>query len=143
VPDADRGSNFILKLDERSLPSGYRVTTENPRVQRLTRGKIAKFNFGVTLHRIVRLDLADQAFEYGGTTVQTHWSHVLDDLLAQLREQPSILRITYLAENESEALVEERVAAIRELIATRWHELNCCYDLKIEIEYFWRTGSPE
>ena len=36
VPNEDRGSNFILKLDERSLPSGYRLTTENPRVQRAT-----------------------------------------------------------------------------------------------------------
>ncbi len=143
VPDPDRGSNFILKLDERSLPSGYRVTTENPRVQRLTRGKVAKFNFGVTLHRVVRLDLADQAFEYGGTAVQAHWTYVLDDLITQLREQPSILRITYLAENESQELVQQRVDAIHELIATRWRELNCCYDLKIEIEFFWRTGSPE
>ena len=32
VPDEDRGSNVILKLDERSLPTGYRLTTENPRV---------------------------------------------------------------------------------------------------------------
>ena len=32
------GSNFILKVDPRSLPSGYRMTTENPRVVRLTAG---------------------------------------------------------------------------------------------------------
>ncbi len=30
VPDEDRGSNFILKLDDRTLPTGYRVTGENP-----------------------------------------------------------------------------------------------------------------
>ena len=30
VPDEDRGSNFILKLDDRTLPSGYRVTSEEP-----------------------------------------------------------------------------------------------------------------
>jgi hypothetical protein len=143
VPDPDRGSNFILKLDERSLPSGYRVTTENPRVQRLTRGKMVKFNFGVTLHRVVRLDLADQAFESGGATVQAHWHYVLDDLLTQLREQPSILRITYLAENKSEKLVRQRLKAVHDSIAARWRELNCCYELKIESEIFWRTGSPE
>jgi len=32
------GTNFLLKVDERSLPSGYRLTTENPRVIRLTAG---------------------------------------------------------------------------------------------------------
>jgi uncharacterized repeat protein (TIGR01451 family) len=142
VPDPDRGSNFILKLDERSLPSGYRVTTENPRVQRVTRGKVAKFNFGVTLHRVVRLDLADQAFEFGGTAIQEHWGYVLDDLFTQLQEQPSILRITYLVEAESEALAQQRLQALRDLIAARWKEMNCCYDLKIEIEIFWRTGAP-
>ena len=30
VPDEERGSNFILKLDDRTLPTGYRLTTENP-----------------------------------------------------------------------------------------------------------------
>lgn len=143
VPDPDRGSNFILKLDERSLPAGYRVTTENPRVQRLTRGKLAKFNFGVTLHRVVRLDLADLAFEAGGAAIQEHWSYVLDDLLTQLREQPSILRITYLVENEPADLARRRLQAVHDGIAARWRELNCCYDLKIESEIFWRTGGPE
>ncbi|MCW8859305.1 MAG: hypothetical protein OQK97_06340, partial [Deltaproteobacteria bacterium] len=51
VPDEDRGSNFIMKLDDRSLPTGYRVVTENPRVQRATRGKMMRFNFGATIHR--------------------------------------------------------------------------------------------
>lgn len=143
VPDPDRGSNFILKLDERSLPSGYRVTTENPRVQRLTRGKLAKFNFGVTLHRVVRLDLADLAFEAGGAAIQEHWVYVLDDLLTQLREQPSILRITYLVENEPEDLARRRLQSVHDGITARWRELNCCYDLKIESEIFWRTGGPE
>jgi len=41
------GSNFILKVDENSLPSGHRVTTENPRVVRLTAGTMAQINFGV------------------------------------------------------------------------------------------------
>src|SRR5690606_36315816 len=42
VPNADRGSNLVMKLDERTLPSGFRVTTENPRDVRLTRGKMSK-----------------------------------------------------------------------------------------------------
>lgn len=42
----DIGSNFLLKLDVRSLPTGYRVTTENPRVVRLSAGLMSRLNFG-------------------------------------------------------------------------------------------------
>lgn len=142
VPNPDRGSNFILKLDERTLPSGYRVTTENPRVQRLTRGKAIKFNFGAAIHRLVRLDLADAAFEPDKTEIRQHWQYVIDDLFTQLREGPSVLRITYLGDIESEALAERRVKAIKRLIEQRWKALNCCYDLPVETEVFWRTGKP-
>jgi hypothetical protein len=64
LPD-DRGSNFILKLDTRSLPTGYRMTTENPRVVRLTPGKMTEMNFGATLTRVVRVDLNARAFVGG------------------------------------------------------------------------------
>jgi uncharacterized repeat protein (TIGR01451 family) len=45
----DRGSNFILKVDPKSLPQGARVTTENPRVIRITSALMQKINFGVQL----------------------------------------------------------------------------------------------
>ena len=35
------GSNFILKLDTRTLPTGYRMTTVNPETVRLTRAHLA------------------------------------------------------------------------------------------------------
>ncbi len=142
VPNPDRGSNFIIKLDERSLPSGYRVTTENPRVQRLTRGKAAKFNFGVTVHRVVRVDLTDAAFEPGGAEIREHWHYVIDDLFKQLREGPSVLRLSYLGDRESGSLAARRVKATKKLIAKRWKALSCCYNLQIETEVFWRTGRP-
>jgi uncharacterized repeat protein (TIGR01451 family) len=48
VPDEARGSNAVLKLDPHTLPLGYEVTSENPRVVRLTRGKMTRVNFGAT-----------------------------------------------------------------------------------------------
>jgi large repetitive protein len=42
LPDQSIGSNFILKLDARTLPTGYRITTENPRTVRVTAGKVTK-----------------------------------------------------------------------------------------------------
>ena len=46
IPDAAIGSNFLLKLDPRTLPTGYQVTSENPRDVRVTRGKVTVLNFG-------------------------------------------------------------------------------------------------
>jgi large repetitive protein len=47
VPDARIGSNFVLKVDTRTLPLGWNTTTDNPRSIRLTRGKFGELNFGV------------------------------------------------------------------------------------------------
>ncbi|NKB15823.1 MAG: hypothetical protein HC774_01145, partial [Sphingomonadales bacterium] len=47
VPDARIGSNFVLKIDERTLPLGWEVTHDNPRSIRLTRGILGELNFGV------------------------------------------------------------------------------------------------
>jgi len=60
---ATAGENFILKVDERSLPAGYRMTTENPRVTRVTPGTMTEVNFGaaVTLP-VVRVDLSAASF---------------------------------------------------------------------------------
>ena len=51
VPDARIGSNFVLKIDVRTLPLGWVVTTDNPRSIRLTRGKFGELNFGVASRR--------------------------------------------------------------------------------------------
>jgi large repetitive protein len=142
VPNEARGSNFIMKLDERSLPSGYRVTTENPRVQRATRGKMLKFNFGAAIHRVVRLDLADGVFEKGSTELRPQWQSRIDLLIIELQKDPSILRLSYLGENETEDEVEDRLDAIEELISDRWQQIDCCYKLLIEKEVFWRKGKP-
>ena len=142
VPNPDRGSNYILKLDERSLPSGYRVTTENPRVQRATRGKMLKYNFGAAIHRVVRLDMADAVFKPNSTEMRLQWKSRIDLLITELAKDPSVLRLSYMAEIEDEDLVDDRVAAVKKAISRRWEELNCCYKLMIETEVFWRTGGP-
>lgn len=142
VPSEVRGSNFIMKLDDRTLPSGYRVTTENPRVQRATRGKMLKFNFGATIHRVVRLDLADGVFEKDSSELRPQWRTRIDMLIIELQKDASILRLSYLGENETESEVENRLDAIEELISDRWAELDCCYKLTIETEVFWRKGKP-
>ncbi len=49
VPDARIGSNFVLKVDPRTLPAGYELTQDNPQSIRLTRGKFGELNFGAAL----------------------------------------------------------------------------------------------
>jgi hypothetical protein len=138
TPDETRGANYILKLDEHSLPSGYRVTTENPRVLRLTRGKMMKFNFGAAIHHVVRLDVADGVFKPGSKEIREQWLPRIDLLLNELKKAPSLLRISYLGDTESDSVVDERLAAVKALIKEKWKG----YPLTIETEIHWRRGGP-
>jgi uncharacterized repeat protein (TIGR01451 family) len=142
TPREDRGSNFVLKLDDRTLPSGYRASTRPVRVERATRGKALRFNFGASIHRVIGLDLTDAVFEPGTTKMRGHWEPRVDLLLEQLKKGPAILRLSYLADLENEPLVRRRLAAIKEEIMHRWQALNCCYALTVEPEVFWRLGAP-
>jgi uncharacterized repeat protein (TIGR01451 family)/fimbrial isopeptide formation D2 family protein len=142
VPDEDRGSNFILKLDERSLPSGYRMTTENPRVQRATRGKMIRFNFGATIHRVVRIDIADGVFEPGTSEIRIQWRPRIAQLLEELKKAPSVLRLSYLGDVEPKGLVEERLEALKKSITEQWKHPEAGHQLTIETEVFWRRGAP-
>jgi uncharacterized repeat protein (TIGR01451 family)/fimbrial isopeptide formation D2 family protein len=142
VPDEDRGSNFILKLDERSLPSGYRLTTENPRVQRATRGKMLRFNYGATIGRVVRIDIADGAFEPNTTELRLQWKPKIAQLIAELKKAPSVLRLSYLADVERERLVRKRLNALKNEITGEWSRSDGGYRLVVETEVFWRRGGP-
>lgn len=139
VPDEDRGSNFILKLDDRTLPTGYRVIGENPQVQRATRGKMLRYNFGATIHHVISMDVANGVFHPDTTKMRMQWQPRIDLLLKELRKGPSVLRLSYLAENESKGLVEKRLKALKKEISGKW---DGTYPLTIETEVFWRKGSP-
>jgi large repetitive protein len=142
VPEEDLGSNFIMKLDDRSLPTGYRVVTENPRVQRATRGKMMRINFGATLHRVVTINIADAVFEPGTTNIRLQWQDKFDQLLDVLKESPALLRLSYLGDVEGESLVEERLKTIKQEMKDRWNAEKREYSLTIETEIFWRRGAP-
>jgi uncharacterized repeat protein (TIGR01451 family) len=142
VPDEDRGSNFILKLDERSLPSGYRLTTENPRVQRATRGKMLRFNYGAAIHRLVRIDIADGVFEPNTTTLRLQWTPKIAQLIEELKKAPSVLRLSYLADVERQGLVRKRLDELKKEIAIQWNRSDGGYKLVVETEVFWRRGGP-
>jgi uncharacterized repeat protein (TIGR01451 family) len=142
TPNEDRGSNFVLKLDDRTLPTGYRLSTDQVQIKRATRGKALKFDFGASIYRVVAIDLSDAAFEPGKTEIRPQWRPRLNLLLEELRKAPSVLRLSYVADTEDAALVERRVEALKRQLADEWHTGKDNYVLSIEPEVFWRLGAP-
>lgn len=132
LPDQRIGSNFIMKLDTRTLPTGYRLTTENPRVVRLTAGKMSKLNFGAAIGRVVRLDLTDAAFEEGSLILKGRWRQGIDDLIGLLRQEHSVLRLSYVDAGAIPALAARRIKAVKNDIAKLWEAKDGQYRLEIE-----------
>ncbi len=142
IPDADIGSNFIMKLDTRTLPTGYRVTTENPRTVRVTRGKVTKINFGAAITRVVKLDLNDKVFVAGSDELKPKWMTDVDTMIRLLEPSPSVLRINYYPGAENATVTRGRVKVIQQLITRKWAGGNKRYKLPIEIRIVRVEGAP-
>jgi len=142
TPNQSRGSNFVLKLDDRTLPSGYRMSTDQVQIQRATAGKALRVNFGASIQRVVAIDLLDAAFEPGKTEIRAQWRPRLNLLVEELRKAPAVLRLSYVADTEDAALVNRRVEAVKRQLTEAWGAANSNYVLTIEPEVFWRRGAP-
>lgn len=133
VPNEMRGGNFIVKVDERTLPSGYRVVTENPRVVRLSQGRLVKANFGASIHRVVRLDLTPDAFD--GKQLKPGYQEQMSNVLQALHAEPSILRIAYrMPVGEKPKVARQRIKSVTTWVKKNWEPQECCYDLQLEEE---------
>jgi large repetitive protein len=122
VPNAERGSNVAIKLDARTLPTGYRVTTENPEVVRATRGRVVRINFGAALMRVVRIDMDQAAF-----TTESALSEVFDkaltDLVPGLEQAPTVVRLVYTRrQGETEAAAQRRAHAASRRLQDLWND---------------------
>jgi hypothetical protein len=142
TPNESRGSNFMLKLDDRTLPTGFRPSTERFQIKRATRGKALNFSFGASIFRVVGLDVADAVFVPDSTEMRPQWRPRLELLMEELQKAPSVLRLSYLADVEDPKLVARRVKAMTRMIKDAWRDLDCCYRLSVEHEVFWRMGKP-
>jgi uncharacterized repeat protein (TIGR01451 family) len=142
TPNESRGSNFALKLDDRTLPSGFRLSTDQVQIQRATRGKMLQLNFGASIHKVVGIDLSDAVFEPGTTEIRVQWRPRIELLLEQLRKEPAVLRLSYVADIEDASLVERRVEAVKRQLSKTWEATKSSYVLTIEPEIFWRRGAP-
>lgn len=117
VPDAQIGSNFVLKLDTRTIPAGYAPTSDNPQSIRLTRGKVSKLNFGVARARTLAVSLDARAFETGSPGLRTSFLARLAGLKAAT-PQRLVVRITYnAAPGEDAELAKARLASVAQAVA--------------------------
>ena len=74
--------------------------------------------------------------------MRQQWEPRLGLLLNELRKGPAVLRLSYVADLESEALVNERLDDLKDRIMTAWLQGGGNYELVIEPEVFWRLGGP-
>jgi large repetitive protein len=142
LPDSKIGSNFVMKLDTRTLPTGYRLTTENPRDVRLTAGKVTKLNFGAAITRVVSLDLNGVVFKKSSLELLPDWRLQLSTLIQTLDVEPSTLRLTYYVDKEGKTIGLQRVAAVQALIAKLWGQAGDNYKLPIETRVISVAGAP-
>ncbi|MCH2078009.1 MAG: hypothetical protein MK180_14220 [Rhodobacteraceae bacterium] len=118
------GTNFTLKLDPQSLPTGYRITTENPRTMRLTSGIVTEMNFGAALGRVVDVDFTAAAFDADDQPVAALEAG-LAGLLKRVAGTPSVVRISYYAQSDpDDENASERIAAVDELIRELWEDIG-------------------
>lgn len=121
-PDPQRGSNFIVKLDETSLPKGYKVVSENPRSVRVTAGKVVEVNFGVSGPAMLRIEMSGSAFVQRSTELLNDWQEMLLDLEAQLPDREVVIQVIYRSPDGSTEFSRERIQTIFSFINSNWSD---------------------
>ncbi len=125
MPNDRIGSNYILKLNYNTLPTGYRVTSENPRVIRITRGKLSKLNFAAANLRRVTLALNEESFEPGKLKLKEESLRDFVRIMPLLAEERSVLELYYTD--------RDRLKAVKSLIQKAWKAKRRPHPLDIEI----------
>lgn len=115
----DIGANFMLKLDEASLPEGYGVTTENPRVVRVTPGMVTKMNFGAAKAKTYVLNLRMAGFDETGRPIEDMRA-ALRELAADIKGERVTLRLVLQLEakdtpNAAKASLDRLAEEIRQI----------------------------
>jgi uncharacterized repeat protein (TIGR01451 family)/fimbrial isopeptide formation D2 family protein len=118
IPNEMRGSNYILKLDTRTIPTGYVVTTENPRVVRLTRGKLSKLNFGAVLAKIIRINVTDHLFESENSSKKK--AEMVVQLTEDLKNSYSNLRFVYSSSKTDKRTMSRRLDSVVKEVKENW-----------------------
>jgi len=117
------GQNFTLKVDTTSLPTGYRMSTENPRTMRVTAGKMTEMNFGASIGRVIDIDLTARAFDANNNAVP-QLAPALRGLLAPYSDEKPIVRLSYFTDGETKAVGRARLGNVQRLIENIWSDIG-------------------
>ncbi|KKC39276.1 hypothetical protein WH87_03355 [Devosia epidermidihirudinis] len=131
LPDSNIGSNFVLKIDTGTLPTGFAMTTDNPAMARLTAGKMVEMNFGAQIGRQIRLSLDNGAFVSGSTAPSVELESGIEQLISILVEQQARLLIVYEAAGDRQ-VSGPRVSTVVNTIRERWRAVGAPYTLVID-----------
>jgi uncharacterized repeat protein (TIGR01451 family) len=130
LPEGTIGSNFVLKLDERTLPSGFTLTTKNPDMVRLTAGKMSEMNFGAALGREIGLMVNDAAFKPGTAEITAEIQQAIPQLIEVLKAEKARLIITL--QTRQGAGAEARLSHLTGIIRAAWRAIGEPYALNVE-----------
>ncbi len=125
------GENFILKVDDRSLPAGYRMTTENPRVARVSPGAMTEINFGAAASLpVVRVDLSAATFVQteAGAQMSPALRDGLTNVLGQIAGTPSNMVIAFhlptTADAQEVARARQLMDMVEDQVRTQWRDVG-------------------
>lgn len=151
----DIGKNAIIKLDERSLPSGRLISSENPRVVRLTPGKMTKLSFAVSTVSAVNLAFSACSFEtltidiMEGTNARfrdlpLEWQQGVASVVQVLKDRPSRIHITFnFAAIEPQAINKQRIEFTENLFRRAWQLLGDGSRLDVRSKIVWHSLDTE
>lgn len=120
TPKTGRGSNFILKVDPRSLPSGYGLFSENPRVIRVTKGKMSKANFSAVLRDDFVVTFAPDAFVAGSKAAKAETLSKLQLALSGLDAGTDRVTLIYAGDDDG----GERLRLLASAVEGYWQKTH-------------------
>ena len=136
IPKERYGSNFIIKVDTDTLPTGFKITSENPRVIRLTQGKMSKINFGAYKNKHVNLKLNDSAFIENSYKFKKKLSTSLVKLIKHNKQDDLTFMVSYDQNSqEDQRLIKQRIAYIKKWLEKHWkyYTVNVSMNVNVRI----------
>ena len=119
-PDPERGSNFLMKIDEESLAQGTAVAGANPTTVRLTAGKAAEVHVPVRTARHVRIEIRAEAFESGSRALRAAWQEQLQQMEAELGKDSVVVELILIDAGDP-ALSRARLSETRRFLESSWN----------------------
>ncbi|HEY0660913.1 MAG TPA: OmpA family protein [Lysobacter sp.] len=120
---AERGRNFVLKVDPSTLPSGAEFTTDNPLLRRITPGLPVRFDWGIKLPaglieggtEQVEMELGEVFFAPGSAEVRAQYQPVIEKMAAQVREHRGG-EVVIDANGDTDGLAFDRAMAVKQAL---------------------------